>query len=162
MARYACTTPDHVYPVTSSAGLPPPGYSAPVVVRGVITCDRLLVDLVADGIEIELVLAGLSPEPATVQTPEGTQLTTRAAYARDWVHDEISAAGLRHHVFLPRPAHCRRWLPSIEPGSRHVGLLFLAGGDSSLNSRIAQAGICNYDHACPYLSPSWNQHLAAA
>ncbi len=162
MARYACATPDHIYPVTSPAGLPPPGYSAPAVVRGVITCDRLLVDLVEDGVEIELVLAGLTPDPATEPAGDLRQLTPLAAWARDWVHDAIAAAGLRHHVFLPRPRRVGRWLPSIEPGSRHVGLLFLAGGQQSLNSRIAQAGICRYDDACPYLSPSWNQpHVAA-
>jgi hypothetical protein len=163
-ARYAIAT-DGVYAETSDAGLPPPGYSAPAVVRGVITADRLLVDLHADGVEIELVLAGIDPEPpfTELDTHTGCQrLTPAAARSRDWVADAIDAAkGLRHHVYLPRPRHVAGWLPSLRPGSRHVGLLFLTGDTTSLNSRIAAAGICRTDAECAFLSSRWNRHHVA-
>jgi hypothetical protein len=164
-ARYPITT-DGIYAETNAAGLPPPGYCAPAVVRGVIKCDRLLVDLKHDGVEIELMLAGLEPEqPDTeLDTASGRRrLTPAAMKARDWVDDAITrATGLIHHVFLPRPRHVSGWLPSLRPGSKHVGVLFLNGDTTSLNSRIAAAGICRTDSECAFLSPSWNRHLGAA
>lgn len=170
VAKYALQTDDE-YPATAPSGLPPPGYVAPAVVRGVITADRLMVDLIGDGVEITLVLAGVTPAgPVTMPGdghPDQRQLTPRARVARDIVGDIIDAAGHgprhRHHVFLPRPRHLSgRWITGITAGSCHVGLLYLAGHGESLNSLIAARGITETDAQCPYLRPSWNRPRVVA
>lgn len=146
--------------------MPPPGYTAPCVVRGVITAERLLVDLSADGVEIELILAGISTRGAVMMRPETGEryMAPEASAARDWVADVIAAAGVRQHVFLPRPRHVARWLPSLQPGSRHVGVLYLGRASRSLNAMIATAALetVEVDAQCAYVSQCWNRPHAAA
>lgn len=159
MTKHAIRT-DRVYPNTMPSGCPPHGISVPAVVRGVITCDRLLVDLY-DEFEVELILIGI--EPADSVMPENNEsssvrLTAAARHARDRVHDMIEAAqSQRHDVFLPRPRYVRGWLHSMKPGRKQSGLLYLAGDSCSLNSRIHSEGLCNTNPDCDYLRSDWNQ-----
>jgi hypothetical protein len=166
--KYATKT-EAVFPTTSASGLPPAGLSAPVVVRGVITIDRLLVELINEGIELELLLIGLNPEPAIepVRTAPGLEdygrvtMTSVARKARDILDGWIqSASSMCHNVFLPRPRYARGWLGSFQPGRKQSGLLYLSGDSMSVNARIAAAEICPTDESCKYLDPAWNSPTA--
>ncbi len=129
------------------------GFVCPVRVPGVISHDRLLVELTGEAIEIELVLCGLEPMQPT---------TDRAIDALEWVEEAVRRVRSRGFVYLPRPTHVGRFVKSLAEGGIFAGLLFLHGDDWPLNARIAQAKICDIDPQCEYLQCYLKRPPAAA
>ncbi|MEM9827843.1 MAG: hypothetical protein AAF958_14725 [Planctomycetota bacterium] len=100
-----------------------------------------------DGIEIELRLVGVDPDVSVeYDHVRSIYKLSRAARRHSDVLQRLVSGrpdrrGHRHRVFLPRPKYGENWIRAIAPNRILAGVIYLAGDDQSLNSRLVEAGL---------------------
>lgn len=136
------------------ARLPDYGLTLPCRVLGVISADRLRIEL-AGPVEIDLVLLDCwAPErQERAEDDEGRtvsiQTNSRWIAARDRADELVGLHRRTLAVHLPRPLHDRGWYRTLgRPGQTLPGWLYLCDG-ATLNEALVSEGLCAADPAHP-------------